>query len=344
MPTELVTIAEMLKGAGYATGHVGKWHLGYTPETMPNGQGFDHSFGHMGGCIDNYSHFFYWAGPNRHDLWDDGTEVHHPGQFFPDLMVEQATRFIDANRDRPFFLYFAMNMPHYPYQGDPEWLEYYADLPHPRNLYAAFLSTLDERIGRLVAAVDELGLREDTLIIFQSDHGHSTEERAHFGGGVVRAVPRGEVQPVRGRHPRAGDRQPGRAAFPRARSATSSPTGATGCRRSPSIAASPRPRAIDGLSLAPVIASADAPTPHEVVHWQIGRGEGAQWAVRKGDWKLIGNPNDTGTNDLPKPGPLFLSNLARDPGEQTDYRESDPEVARELLRLHEQWLGRVEGE
>jgi len=60
MPPTEVTIAEMLKSAGYATAHIGKWHLGYTPETMPNGQGYDYSFGHMGGCIDNYSHFFYW--------------------------------------------------------------------------------------------------------------------------------------------------------------------------------------------------------------------------------------------------------------------------------------------
>ena len=86
MPTEQVTIAEMLKSAGYATGHVGKWHLGYTPETMPNGQGYDYSFGHMGGCIDNYSHFFYWQGPNRHDLWRNGTEVWHDGEFFGDLI------------------------------------------------------------------------------------------------------------------------------------------------------------------------------------------------------------------------------------------------------------------
>ena len=75
MPTSEITMAEMFREAGYATGHIGKWHLGYTPETMPNGQGFDHSFGHMGGCIDNYSHFFYWQGPNRHDLWRDGKEV-----------------------------------------------------------------------------------------------------------------------------------------------------------------------------------------------------------------------------------------------------------------------------
>jgi arylsulfatase A len=72
MPTEEVTLAELMRGHGYATGHIGKWHLGYTPETMPNGQGFDYSFGHMGGCIDNYSHFFYWVGPNRHDLWRQG--------------------------------------------------------------------------------------------------------------------------------------------------------------------------------------------------------------------------------------------------------------------------------
>src|SRR6056297_3126309 len=88
MPSEEVTIAEVLKDNGFVTGHIGKWHLGYIPETMPNGQGFDYSFGHMGGCIDNYSHFFYWNGPNRHDLWRNGREVWADGRFFPDLMVE----------------------------------------------------------------------------------------------------------------------------------------------------------------------------------------------------------------------------------------------------------------
>jgi Arylsulfatase A and related enzymes len=84
MPADEVTIAEMLEHHGYVTGHVGKWHLGYTPETMPNGQGFHYSFGHMGGCIDNYSHFFYWNGPNRHDLWLNGKEVWRDGEYFPD--------------------------------------------------------------------------------------------------------------------------------------------------------------------------------------------------------------------------------------------------------------------
>ena len=105
MPTEQVTIAEKLKENGYITAHIGKWHLGYTEETRPNGQGFDYSFGHMGGCIDNYSHFFYWAGPNRHDLWENEKEVWKDGEYFQDLISDKATSFIQENKDNPFFIY-----------------------------------------------------------------------------------------------------------------------------------------------------------------------------------------------------------------------------------------------
>jgi hypothetical protein len=111
----------------------GEWHLGYTPATMPNGQGFDYSFGHMGGCIDNYSHFFYWVPPNEHDLWRNGEEVWYDGQFFGDLMVEECVRFVDRNKARPFFLYWAINMPHYPLQGTEKWRRRYRDLDAPRR-------------------------------------------------------------------------------------------------------------------------------------------------------------------------------------------------------------------
>jgi len=183
MPTEQVTIAETMKSAGYVTGHVGKWHLGYTPETMPNGQGFDYSFGHMGGCIDNYSHFFYWQGPNRHDLWRNGEEVWHDGRFFGDLMVDECKRFIERHKNEPFFLYWAVNMPHYPLQAQAKYRQMYAGVEQPRGLYAAFVSTLDEKIGLVVSKVDELGLRDNTIIIFLSDHGHSVEARTFGGGG-----------------------------------------------------------------------------------------------------------------------------------------------------------------
>jgi arylsulfatase A-like enzyme len=95
----------------------------------------------------------------------------------------EAAQFIDRNRDRPFFIYYALNTPHYPYQGDAKWLKHFQQLPYPRNLYAAFLAAQDERLGLLFAKLDESGPRERTIIVFQSDNGHSTEERAHFGGG-----------------------------------------------------------------------------------------------------------------------------------------------------------------
>ena len=84
----------------------------------PNAQGFDFSFGHMGGCIDNYSHFYFWSGPNVHDLHRNGVEIFENGKYFPDLMLREANQFIREQK-KPFFLYYALNTPHYPYQGDP---------------------------------------------------------------------------------------------------------------------------------------------------------------------------------------------------------------------------------
>jgi len=100
------TMAEMFRAAGHATAHAGKRHLGYRPETMPNARGFDRSFGHRGGCIDSWSHFFYRDGPNVHDLWRDGKEVFADERSFAGLMVEEAGKFMEVNRDRPFFLYW----------------------------------------------------------------------------------------------------------------------------------------------------------------------------------------------------------------------------------------------
>ena len=340
MPAEKTTIAEMLKAAGYATGHVGKWHLGYTPETMPNSQGFDFSFGHMGGCIDNYSHFFYWNGPNRHDLWRNGEEVYAPGRFFQDLMIEEAGAFLDRQKDQPFFLYFAMNSPHYPYQGDEKWLRYYEEkgVPYPRSLYAAFLSTQDERIGQLLDKVDALGLREDTLVIFQSDNGHSTEERAHFGGGSAGPYRGAKFSMFEG-----GLRLPAMISWP-----GHLPEGevrdqvAHGCDWLPTIAALcgvPAPAPLDGKDIGAVIQSRDAPTPHDVLHWQTGHGNKAAWAVREGDWKLMGNTRDTteGNTRIPV-AKVFLVNLAEDIGEQRNLIEKYPKKARHLQHLHDEWL------
>ena len=100
MPTEQVTMAEMLKENGYYTALVGKWHLGHRPENLPNAQGFDYYFGHQGGCIDNYSHFMFWSGPNHHDLYQNGEEIYRPGQFFPDLMVSEIKQILNKKQSQ----------------------------------------------------------------------------------------------------------------------------------------------------------------------------------------------------------------------------------------------------
>lgn len=339
MTAAQVTLAEMLQAAGYATGHVGKWHLGYTPDTMPLGQGFDFSFGHMGGCIDNYSHFFYWQGPNRHDLWQNGREVYRSGEFFPELMVQQAVEFMKQHRDQPFFLYFALNMPHYPYQGYEKWLRHYASLEYPRNLYAAFISTLDENLGALLGQVDQLGLRERTIVIFQSDNGHSVEERAHGGGGSAGPYRGAKFSLFEG-----GIRLPAIISWP-----GQLPQGevrgqlATSCDWLPTVAqlcdVNLPAQKIDGASLLDVIHSADHPSPHPVFHWQTGSRQNPSWAVREGDWKLLGNPQDpTRKQPVTEADRLFLVDVAQDPGETKNLRAEHPEIVQRLQQLHEQWL------
>ncbi len=337
LPASEVTLAEMFQAAGYATAQIGKWHLGYTAGTLPREQGFDHSFGHMGGCIDNYSHFFFWQGPNTHDLWRNGREVFEDGQYFPDLMVREAGEFMERHRDRPFFIYYALNTPHYPYQGDAKWLEHFRHLPHPRKLYAAFLAAQDERLGQLFARLDALGLRERTLIVFQSDNGHSTEERAHHGGGSAGPYRGAKFSLFEG-----GIRLPAILSWP-----GTLPEGETrdqpahACDWLPTLAelcGVPLPASrLDGRSLAAVARDATQPGPHRdhPLHWQVGEGPNAEWAVREGDWKLVGHSTDTalpaGQRTRVR---LFLANLREDPGETVNLAERHPEIVERLRALH----------
>jgi arylsulfatase A-like enzyme len=338
MPTGEITLAEMFEKAGYATGHVGKWHLGYTPETMPNGQGFDESFGHMGGCIDNYSHFFYWQGPNRHDLWRNGKEIWEDGRYFPDLMAEECERFIAAHKAEPFFLYWALNVPHYPLQGSAKWRERYADVEGPRGMYGAFVSTMDERIGRVLKALEEHGLRENTIVVFQSDHGHSTEERTFGGGGSA-----GPFRGAKGCLFEGGIRVPSIVSWP-----ATIPAGevrdqmVTGCDWLPTLAelcGLPAPQQhLDGRSIAGVILKS-SPSPHERFYWHLGGGKNAQWVVREGPWKLLGNPRDTSdTAPLTGADDPFLANLNADPGERRNVAAEHPDVVSRLRRLRDDFL------
>lgn len=334
MPADQITIAEMVKEAGYATAHIGKWHLGYSDDTEPLAQGFDYSFGHMGGCIDNYSHFFYWNGPNRHDLWENNVEIYRQGEYFPDLMVEQAEWFIKNHADQPFFMYFAINLPHYPLQPTDKWRQFYSHLDMPRRDYAAFISVMDERVGQLIQVLEELRIRDNTVIIFQSDQGHSCETRAFNGGG--------DAGPYRGAKAslfEGGIRVPAILNWPgHLPEGQVNDVACINYDWFPTIAelagVSTAYPQIEGRSLLPVISDPEQ-AHHQSFRWKLGR----QWAVRSGDWKLLGHPTDPaqkfpldGENDQ-----LFLVNLAEDVSESVNLAKLYPEKVDELIGLYLNW-------
>ncbi|WP_235861246.1 sulfatase family protein [Pontibacter flavimaris] len=346
LPTEQVTMAEMLKKNGYHTSLIGKWHLGHRPQNLPNAQGFDYFFGHRNGVIDNHSHFFYWDGPFIHDLYRNAEEVYRPGEHFTDVMVKEVKSVIDRNTATPFFIYWAFNSPHYPYQGAPKWLEKYKHLPTPRKEYAAFVSNTDEAIGKVLDYLDEKGLTENTIIVFQSDHGHSKEERAYWGGGNAGPYRGSKFSLFEG-----GIRVPAIIRYPK-----KIPAGEVRGQLTmqmdwfPTIAeltGSKVTENIDGKSLMPIIKRRKKSSSHNIVHWQIGnyKSEESQWAVRKGPWKLIGNvtePMAKGkSSQLPQ---LFLVNVEEDVSEKTNVAAEYPDKVDELLKLHRSWIDRVRSE
>ena len=336
LPSEEITMAEIFGKNGYRTAAIGKWHLGYTPEMQPNNQGFDYHFGHLVGCIDNYSHFYYWNGPNRHDLHRNGEEIFRDGEYFPEMCLQEAFNFIDENKDHPFFIYYAMNNPHYPYQGHKKWLEYYnnKEIEYPRNLYNAFVSTLDEYIGKLVDKIESESLRNNTIIVFQSDHGHSTEERAHFGGGSA-----GPFRGAKGSLYEGGLRVPAIISWVGVLPENESrdqwlnatdwlPTLVDLCGFSELA------HAIDGVNFTEILRDPSAEDIHSEWHWNFS----TQWSVRRDGWKLLYDPQDTSNGREAPPNKeqdmYFLVNLEADPGERTNLIMANPELAEELKALY----------
>ena len=345
-----VTLAEVLRENGYRTGLSGKWHLGAKPGHQPLDQGFDEAFGHLGGFIDNYEHKFLHSSSRRppfHDLYRNGEEVDETGRYFPDLVVREATRFIVENKDRPFFLYCAFNVPHYPEQSDPKFAKMYDSMAMPRRSYAAMITTTDDRIGQVLNALDSWGLRDNTLVIFMSDNGHSTEQFKNWGVNYGANGGGGNTGHWRGAKAsmfEGGIRVPSIISLPgkipqgevRHQAVSNMdffPTILELCKvDSPAYE-------IDGKSLWPVLQSAETPSQHETFHWMWQD----QWAVMNGGWKLIGNGRDTtGLESKHAPrremGEIYLARLADDPPESVNHAADHPDVVRRLKSLHENWL------
>ena len=359
MPLDEVTIAEILKANGYATGLFGKWHLGASLENGPLEQGFDNFYGFRGGFIDNYVHFFL-HGKGFHDLWTNNTEIFERGKYFPSLMTDQALEFIEKNRHHPFFVYAAFNLPHYPLEPDSQFVSVYKNLEEPRKSYAPAVSTVDDKIGEILTKLDELKLRERTVIFFMSDNGHSTEETtikiddhlsglaegtdycAHGGGGFT-----GKWRGAKGSFLEGGIRVPAIISYPdhfpvnesRDQIITCMDFFPTICE----ITGSKLPDCIlDGYSLLPVI-KLNRTSEYQVLYFQWQD----QWAVREGKWKLIVKGRDTTgkfSNHEQKEEKMespYLANLEADPPEEKNYAAEYPQIVDRLTKLYEIWSKNV---
>lgn len=349
-----ITMAEVLKAEGYKTALIGKWHLGALDTHTPLDQGFDYFWGFRGGFIDYYSHRFLHAGwqrPQFHDLYRNRKEITADGQYFPDMQVEEAEQFIEKHKRQNFFLYMAFNLPHYPEQPDSSFSEQYKDLKWPRNSYAPMITTMDDRIGRILAKLDKEGLTDNTIVLYMSDNGHSTEDYYNWeesygsngGGGYT-----GKWRGAKGSFFEGGLRVPCIIRYPNAFPAnevrnqmiTNMDWLPTFCE----ILNIDLPEnKLDGKNILPLINNANVSSPHEVLHfmWQ------QMWAVTKGEWKLIFKGHDTTGKFSEHPEKdffmpdFYLARLTDENPEEINYAEAYPEIVYELTQLHEKWAKEV---
>ena len=190
MHSEVKTLADSLRSAGYRTGMVGKWHLGTVKDSWPDQHGFDYWFGFLAGCVDYYSHLYYYdSSPNpEHDLWDNGREIYRNGEYLTELFTDTAASLIrgwHADGDEPFFLYLAYNAPHYPMHFPRKYVDRFRYLPTKRRVMAAMVSALDDGVGEILRELERCNRTENTLIFFMSDNGPSPESRNWLDGQMI---------------------------------------------------------------------------------------------------------------------------------------------------------------
>ena len=337
MRPEDVTVAELLKQAGYATALIGKWGLGEEASTgIPTRQGFDTFFGYLNQHhAHNYYPAFLWRDEKKVQLKNvvPGSGKYGKGvatekvEYSHDLIATEALKWVEKNKDRPFFLYLAVTIPHANNQAGPRGMEVpsyepYADKdwPDPQKGHAAMITRLDGDVGRLMALLKKLGIDENTLVIFTSDNGPHREggARPEFfdSNGPLKGKKRDLYE--------GGIRVPGIARWPGhiAAGAVSGHPWAfwdflpTACE----IAGAETPKGIDGISFLPAMLGRKQ-RAHEFLYWEFHEGRSSSQAVRMGTWK--------GVRKTPS-GPLELYDLPRDLGEENNVASEHPDVVKKI--------------
>jgi len=314
-----VTFAQRMKALGYATGIVGKWHIGSEKGYRPTDRGFDEFYG------------FFPFGIAAHTpdgapvpIYRGTKPVETPKNHMESFSNE-ALAFIDRHAKEPFLLYLPFSAVHGPYVGPEPWLGKFDTLvPVNRRKYAADISQMDDIIGRVMARLRERGLEENTLVFFFSDNGGP-------GGAPSNGPLRGTKWTLweGGIHVPFIVQWKGRIPAGRVLDQPVIQLDVVPTAIAAAGGASQPDAKLDGANLLPLLEGKTGAAPHDALYWRFG----IQYAVRQGDWKLV----KAHINDAP-----HLFNLARDLGEQTDLAAQEPERAKKLQALWDEWNARNE--
>lgn len=317
MDTREILIANMLSNAGYACGMFGKWDLGMQQRFLPLARGFGDFYGFVNTGIDYFTHERYGV-PSMYRNNQPTTEDR--GAYTTDLFEREALRFIDENRERPFFMYLSFNAPHSASNLDPEirrtvqapqeaiahYVKSQPNLSPRRRSYLAAISCMDDAIGELLAQLDELELTENTLVIFLSDNGGGgIADNGPFRGGKAQLNEGGIRVPCILRYPRAIEPGSESDEFLSALEIVPTILGVTGV-------APPNNLILDGYDMLPVLAEGN-PSTRTSMCWQ----RRDEKAIRSGNWKWIQTAKGTFLYDLEK-DPAERQNLA---GERSDLAD-----------------------
>jgi len=321
LPLSETTLAQRLRQAGYATGLVGKWHLGHGPEYQPQARGFDEFFGFLGG---SHGYGPFPDGDRGPNAIRRGRDPVAEKEYLTDAFAREAVSFIDRHAAAPFFLMLTFNAVHSPMEARAGDEARFAALSPPRRrIYAAMLSAMDDAVGKVHAALAERKLTGDTLVFFISDN----------GGPPVNASSNGHLRGHKATTWEGGIRVPFVVSWP-----GTLPAGATYDRpviqldilpTALAAAGAPLPDGIDGVDLRPYLAGDRSAAPHESLYWRFGQ----QRAIRAGDWKLVEATGGTGP---------MLVNLADDAAEQTDRSAAEPDARRRLEEAWNAWNATLE--
>jgi arylsulfatase A-like enzyme len=337
LPTTETTFADRMKAAGYATGLVGKWHLGHGEKFHPLARGFDEFFGFLGGA-----HSYLRSGTGRNAIFRGREEVQEK-EYLTDAFAREGVAFIERHKGEPFFLYWAFNAVHGPLEATEKYRGRFPEIQdEKRRTYAAMLSAMDENIGKVLDSLRAAKLEEDTLIFFVSDNG---------GPEPVNASDNGPFRGVKGTSWEGGIHVPFIVQWK-----GHLPAGTVYERpvvqldflptalAAAGVDAKPEWK-LDGVNLLPYLRGEKAAAPHESLYWRFG----GQMAIRRGDWKLVkaapgkgrGEPRDRTQADWRRDKATvegaMLFNLKTDPGEQTDLSAEHPEKVKELAAAWQSW-------